>query len=74
MFRFLTAGESHGPQLTAIIDGVPAGIPVSEEWIARDLARRQWGYVHILPIVVPPAYSYAYVGHALDVFCTCTPH
>ncbi|GIW10065.1 MAG: hypothetical protein KatS3mg061_1122 [Dehalococcoidia bacterium] len=44
MLRFLTAGESHGPALTVIIDGLPAGIPLTEEWIARDLARRQWGY------------------------------
>ncbi|MBA7596398.1 Chorismate synthase [subsurface metagenome] len=44
MFRFLTAGESHGRGLTAIIEGVPAGLPLSEEYIARDLARRQGGY------------------------------
>lgn len=44
MFRFLTAGESHGPALTVIIDGVPAGVSLDEEWIARDLSRRQWGY------------------------------
>ena len=42
--RFLTAGESHGRGLTAIIEGVPAGLPLSEEQIARDLARRQQGY------------------------------
>ncbi|MCS7001781.1 MAG: chorismate synthase, partial [Dehalococcoidia bacterium] len=44
MFRFLTAGESHGPALTAIIDGMVAGLPLDEAWIARDLARRQRGY------------------------------
>ncbi|MFN8532336.1 MAG: chorismate synthase [Dehalococcoidia bacterium] len=44
MFRFLTAGESHGPALSVIVDGVPAGIPLDEEWIAKDLARRQWGH------------------------------
>ena len=44
MFRFLTAGESHGRALTAIIEGVPAGLPLDEEYIARDLARRQGGY------------------------------
>lgn len=44
MLRFLTAGESHGPCLTIIIDGLPAGLPLSEELIARDLARRQQGY------------------------------
>ncbi len=42
--RFLTAGESHGPALLATVDGLPAGLPVSEEDIARDLARRQVGY------------------------------
>jgi len=40
----LTAGESHGPALTAIIEGVPAGLPLSEEYINRQLARRQGGY------------------------------
>ena len=41
--RYLTAGESHGPALTAIIEGVPAGLPVSEDLILVDLARRQTG-------------------------------
>ena len=40
-FRFLTAGESHGPALGAAIEGVPAGLPLSEGVIAIDLARRQ---------------------------------
>lgn len=44
MFRFLTAGESHGKGLVAIIEGVPAGLPLDEEYIARDLKRRQTGY------------------------------
>src|SRR5512137_3080982 len=44
MLRFLTAGESHGPQLTAILDGVPAGLPLSSDDIDRDLAQRQAGY------------------------------
>jgi chorismate synthase len=43
-FRFLTAGESHGKGLTMIIEGVPAGLPLSEPDLARDLARRQGGY------------------------------
>jgi chorismate synthase len=43
-FRFLTAGESHGRGLTVIIEGVPAGLPLDEEYIARDLRRRQAGY------------------------------
>ncbi|MGG5316260.1 chorismate synthase [Enterococcus sp. AZ072] len=42
--RYLTAGESHGPQLTAIIEGVPAGIAVSLDEINQELARRQGGY------------------------------
>jgi chorismate synthase len=44
MLRFLTAGESHGPLLTAIIEGVPAGFAISIEQINQDLARRQKGY------------------------------
>ncbi|HUV51702.1 MAG TPA: chorismate synthase [Dehalococcoidia bacterium] len=44
MFRFLTAGESHGRGLVAIIEGVPAGLALDEDYIARDLARRQAGY------------------------------
>ena len=44
MLRFLTAGESHGPQLTAILDGLTAGVPLSSADIDRDLAKRQVGY------------------------------
>jgi len=44
MFRFLTSGESHGKGLVAVIEGVPAGLPLDEEYISRDLARRQLGY------------------------------
>jgi chorismate synthase len=44
MFRYLTAGESHGPQLTAIVEGIPAGLKLTEEEINTDLARRQGGY------------------------------
>jgi len=44
MLRFFTAGESHGPNLTAIVEGVPAGIAVDVEQINHDLARRQQGY------------------------------
>jgi chorismate synthase len=44
MLRYLTAGESHGPQLTAIVEGVPAGLIISEPAINEDLARRQGGY------------------------------
>lgn len=42
--RSMTAGESHGPALTAIVDGVPAGLKISEQQINSDLARRQAGY------------------------------
>ncbi len=42
--RFLTAGESHGPSLTAILDGLPAGLPVTASIIDLELARRQKGY------------------------------
>ncbi|MGH7883785.1 MAG: chorismate synthase [Candidatus Dormibacteraceae bacterium] len=44
MFRWLTAGESHGPQLTVIIDGLPAGLALSGSELRADLARRQGGY------------------------------
>jgi chorismate synthase len=44
MLRFLTAGESHGPCLTAIVEGLPAGLSIDVEAINRDLARRQGGY------------------------------
>jgi len=42
--RFLTAGESHGPALAATVEGVPAGLPLTADQIATDLARRQRGY------------------------------
>lgn len=44
MIRYLTAGESHGPQLTGIIEGIPAGLPLTEDDLALHLARRQKGY------------------------------
>jgi chorismate synthase len=43
-FTFLSAGESHGPQLTVIVTGMPAGVPLDRERIARDMQRRQHGY------------------------------
>jgi chorismate synthase len=43
-FRFVTAGESHGPGLTAIVEGLPAGLELRPEIIDRDLARRQLGH------------------------------
>jgi chorismate synthase len=44
MLRFLTAGESHGPELVVIVEGVPAGYEIDLDAINRDLARRQKGY------------------------------
>lgn len=44
MLRFTTAGESHGPGLVGIIEGLPAGLPVSVQDINRELSRRQQGY------------------------------
>ena len=44
MFRFNTAGESHGRALVAIVEGLPAGLAVDVELIDRELERRQWGY------------------------------
>lgn len=43
-FRFLTAGESHGPQLTAVVDGLPAGMPLTADDVDPWLAKRQQGY------------------------------
>ena len=44
MLRFLTAGESHGPSLTTILDGMPAGLSITPDIINKELARRQKGY------------------------------
>lgn len=44
MLRVLTAGESHGPELVAVMEGLPAGVPVSRAAIQADLARRKLGY------------------------------
>jgi len=44
VLRYLTAGESHGPALVAVIEGLPAGLDVSEAYINRQLRRRQGGY------------------------------
>ena len=44
MIRYFTAGESHGPGLSGIVEGVPAGLPITEDAIAEHLARRQQGY------------------------------
>ncbi len=44
MLRFTTAGESHGKALVAIVEGLPAGLSISAEWVDRELARRMQGY------------------------------
>lgn len=44
MLRFLTAGESHGKGLSVIVEGMPAGLSLSEDYVAVDLRRRQGGY------------------------------
>src|SRR5258708_11059297 len=44
MLRFLTAGESHGPEWPVVIEGVPGGLEISEDDLRRDLARRQGGH------------------------------
>ena len=44
MLRFLTAGESHGRGLVAIVEGLPAGLPITVDEISRELARRRLGY------------------------------
>jgi chorismate synthase len=42
--RLITAGESHGPSLTCIVEGMPAGLPVTQDELNRDMARRQLGH------------------------------
>ncbi|MFZ4526018.1 MAG: chorismate synthase, partial [Chlorobium sp.] len=44
MIRYFTAGESHGPALSAIVEGVPAGVSITLEEINHQLTRRQQGY------------------------------
>ena len=44
MLRWMTAGESHGPALVAVVDGLPSGIEITTAVVARDLARRRLGY------------------------------
>lgn len=44
MLRFLTAGESHGPSLSVIVEGLPAGLPITVEQISNELSRRRLGY------------------------------
>src|SRR5258708_8317104 len=44
MLRYLTAGESHGPALTAIVEGFPSGLTLDAEFLNHELKRRQGGY------------------------------
>ena len=44
MLRFSTAGESHGESLVTLLSGMPAGVPVDEVFVNRELWRRQQGY------------------------------
>ena len=44
MLRYLTAGESHGQALVAVLEGLPSGVPLTSAEIARELARRRLGY------------------------------
>lgn len=44
MIRYLTAGESHGPELTGIVEGLPAGTEITTEYLSKHLVRRQQGY------------------------------
>ena len=44
MLRWLTAGESHGPELVAILEGLPAGVPITTSNVQESLARRRLGY------------------------------
>ena len=44
MIRYLTAGESHGPKLTVVVEGLPSGIKIDTAKIDADLSRRQQGF------------------------------
>ncbi|HEV8372393.1 MAG TPA: chorismate synthase, partial [Actinomycetota bacterium] len=44
MLRYLTAGESHGQALVVVLEGLPAGVPLTTADVARELARRRLGY------------------------------
>src|SRR5438105_8482894 len=60
--RFLTAGESHGPGLTILVEGMPAGVPLTEEQIAVDLKRRQGGYGRGGRMLIEQDYAYITAG------------
>jgi chorismate synthase len=60
--NFLTAGESHGPGLTGIIEGLPAGLEISEEDIRIELARRQQGYGRGRRMAIESDYAHIHGG------------
>jgi chorismate synthase len=60
--RFLTAGESHGPGLTILVEGMPAGVPLTEEQIAVDLKRRQGGYGRGGRMLIEQDYAFITAG------------
>src|SRR5205085_8212905 len=60
--RFLTAGESHGPGLTIVVEGMPAGVPLTEDQIAVDLRRRQGGYGRGGRMLIEQDYAYLNAG------------
>ena len=65
MLRILTAGESHGPLLTAIIEGLPAGLPLTADDINTELARRQVGEMDLAGSVDPLVDGFR-PGHGRD--------
>src|SRR5437870_6866641 len=60
--RFLTAGESHGPGLSIVVEGMPASVPISEDQIAVDLHRRQGGYGRGGRMLIEQDYAYITAG------------
>jgi chorismate synthase len=60
--RFLTAGESHGPGLTIVVEGMPAGVSITEDQIAVDLRRRQGGYGRGGRMLIEQDYAYISAG------------
>src|ERR1044071_6100803 len=61
-FRFLTAGESHGPGLSIIVEGMPAAVPLTEDDLAIDLRRRQGGYGRGGRMLIEQDYAYITAG------------
>src|SRR3989304_2254841 len=80
MLRYFTAGESHGPCLAAIIDGVPAGFPIDVKKINHDLWRRPHGRTLISSLLYPqypragqrPRYGLTHGGRLLLQTIACS--